>query len=97
MGFENTWKGKNFMWKARNNLFATRKILLVKNIIKDPMCYVCLQDEKTVMHVLWQCPAVNNVWAVVVKPIQKWRIEEGEFLKLWEELSEKLTQLKWRK
>ncbi|XP_035544636.1 uncharacterized protein LOC118348020 [Juglans regia] len=82
---------KNFLWKAGNNLLATRKNLRSKRIVEDSRCPICLQEEETVMHVLWQCPAANDVWSGSVISVQKWRVGEGDLLGLLEELTEKLS------
>ncbi|XP_040988986.1 uncharacterized protein LOC121236609 [Juglans microcarpa x Juglans regia] len=87
-----TGKVRIFMWKARNNLLATRSNLFLKKIVENPLCRICLQDEEIMMHVLWHCSAANDVWVVAHKPIQKWRVNEDDLLNLWEDLTGKLSK-----
>ncbi|KAF5466911.1 hypothetical protein F2P56_016793 [Juglans regia] len=66
--------GDRMIWgpsKKGNNLLATRKNLMTKRIVEDARCPICLQEEETVLHVLWQCPAANDVWSGSVKSVQK--------------------------
>lgn len=41
-----------FLWKARNNILATRKNLFNKKIVENPCCPICQNIEETVLHVL---------------------------------------------
>lgn len=86
-------KIKMFMWRAGNDLLATKKNLFARKIGEDSKCPICLQEDESVMHVLWHCPAANDVWAGFLKTVQKWKIqEEVDLLSLWERLSQKLNK-----
>lgn len=54
---------KLFLWKVGNDLLATKKNLFCKKIIEDPSRPICFKGEESVMHILWQCPAANNIRA----------------------------------
>ncbi|XP_042942922.1 uncharacterized protein LOC122277108 [Carya illinoinensis] len=41
---------KAFLWKAANELLATKKKLYQKKIVKDPICPICHREEELVMH-----------------------------------------------
>ncbi|XP_040997158.1 uncharacterized protein LOC121243156 [Juglans microcarpa x Juglans regia] len=86
-------KMKLFMWKAGNNLLATRVNLFTKKVIENPLYPICLKEEETVMHVLWQCPAARDVWAESHRATQKWGAMETNLLKLWEDLEGKLNKI----
>ncbi|KAF5481319.1 hypothetical protein F2P56_001980 [Juglans regia] len=81
-----------FMWKAGNNLLATRGNLFSKKVIDNPLCPICLRGDETMMHVLWHCPATRDVWAESLRASQKWCVNEAGLLKLWEDLSGKLDK-----
>lgn len=54
-------------------------------------CPICGQEEETAMHVVWQCPAARDVWAVSFKAAQKWPSAEEDFLLLWDKFMDRLT------
>ncbi|KAF5472199.1 hypothetical protein F2P56_008936 [Juglans regia] len=85
-------KVKFFMWKAGNNLLATRVNLFSKKVIENPICPICLKGEETIMHVLWHCPAAGDMWAESHRAIQKWGPLETDLLKLWKDLEGKLNK-----
>jgi hypothetical protein len=53
---------KMFMWRAFQNLLPTRANLYKRKIVKDGNCPCCGQEEENVIHVLWTCPAAQDVW-----------------------------------
>ncbi|KAG6629429.1 hypothetical protein CIPAW_14G084100 [Carya illinoinensis] len=61
------------------------------------MCMICKVEEETVTHVLWRCIAANDIWVDNTIPVQKWSLNESEFMELWKRLSDNLTEaeLKW--
>ncbi|XP_042939333.1 uncharacterized protein LOC122274353 [Carya illinoinensis] len=85
-------KVKTFMWKAGNDLLATKWNLFKRKILDDPLCPTCQTDTETVMHLLWQCPTANVVWTEMTTPIQKWNVAEDDFLSMWGRMKGKLTE-----
>ncbi|XP_041020374.1 uncharacterized protein LOC121261991 [Juglans microcarpa x Juglans regia] len=55
------------------------------------MCPICLREEESVMHAIWECPAATDVWAEQGSPVQKWSVGVKSFYQLWEEVHSKLT------
>jgi hypothetical protein len=53
---------KMFMWRACNDLLPTKCNLLKRKMVKESMCPCCCREEETVVHVLWSCPAAQDVW-----------------------------------
>lgn len=49
------------LWKAGNNLLATKANLYKKKVVEDNLCPICCGEEKIVLHVLWQCPTARDV------------------------------------
>ncbi|XP_042952202.1 uncharacterized protein LOC122289284 [Carya illinoinensis] len=82
------------MWKAGNDLLATRWNLFKRKILNDPLCPICQTDNEIVMHLLWQCPAANAIWTEMIIPIQKWNVAEDDFLSMWGRMKGKLTEPK---
>ncbi|XP_042954550.1 uncharacterized protein LOC122290955 [Carya illinoinensis] len=50
------------------------------------------KDEESVTHVLWECQAANDVWALSLNGVHKWKRGGMEFLQLWEKLLEGLDK-----
>jgi hypothetical protein len=40
-------------------------------VVKDPLCPCCKQEEETIIHVFWTCPAAVDVWGSGPKIFQK--------------------------
>ncbi|KAG7991176.1 hypothetical protein I3843_02G061900 [Carya illinoinensis] len=55
-------------------------------------CLMWSRDEESVTHVLWECQAANDVWALSLNGVHKWKKEGREFLQLWEKLMEGLDK-----
>ncbi|XP_041027010.1 uncharacterized protein LOC121267230 [Juglans microcarpa x Juglans regia] len=80
-----------------NTLSEVPTILRIKESIQkectgDPRCPICLQNEESVVHVLWSCPASTDVWAERGSPVHKWNSNGGGFEELWQEMVRKLRQ-----
>ncbi|XP_040987653.1 uncharacterized protein LOC121235369 [Juglans microcarpa x Juglans regia] len=85
---------KLFLWKATNELLPTKKNLFQRKVVEDPFYPVCLKEEESVIHVLWECPAANDVWKNGLIGVSKWKMEGGDFLGLWERLMGGLDKFK---
>jgi hypothetical protein len=49
--------------KCGEDVHMERKANLFKRGVCDNnLCPICLQEEETVAHVSWGCPAANDVW-----------------------------------
>lgn len=88
---------KTFMWRAGNDLLATKKNLFNIKCSGNSMCSICLGEEETVLHVILQCPAANTIWVDFNSPVQKWKMEEDDLLTLWEKFMNTFstTELEW--
>jgi len=53
---------KMFMWRACNDLLPTKCNLLKRKMMDESVCPYCCREEETVVHVLWSCPAAQDVW-----------------------------------
>lgn len=62
---------KLFLWKAGNDLLATKNNLFCKEIVEYHFYHIYLRGEETVMQVMWQCPMANYVWIEALSPVHK--------------------------
>ncbi|KAF5481359.1 hypothetical protein F2P56_002016 [Juglans regia] len=85
-------KVKIFMWRAMKELLATRVNLSLRKITDSSSCPICKNDDESVMHAIWYCPAAADVWSESDIVIQKWSLYETDLLKLWDSLVEKVSK-----
>ncbi|KAK9997383.1 hypothetical protein SO802_022069 [Lithocarpus litseifolius] len=55
-------KIKNFLWRAVHNALPTNSELTRRCIINDPICSFCSSQGEDVLHALWSCPSLSQVW-----------------------------------
>ncbi|KAF5449696.1 hypothetical protein F2P56_030114 [Juglans regia] len=53
-----------------------------RSIVKEPKCPICLLEVESVMHAIWNCSAVSDVWAEEWSPVKKWWSGEQSFTQL---------------
>lgn len=68
---------KQFLWRAATNSLPTKASLFKKRIGDNANCPICNLESETIMHALWQCPAMNDVWVEKGSAVQKW-LDIGE-------------------
>jgi len=81
---------KNFAWKVGNNLLPTKANLVSKHIEKDSQCPLCLSNDETICHILWECPSSVAVWQECSRWIQKLALEPCEGMDLLQQFISKL-------
>ena len=67
------WKGlwelrvphkiKHFIWRACHNALPTKCNLVRRNIVNSEVCELCNEGQEDVIHALWKCRVVENVWS----------------------------------
>ncbi|KAG6647541.1 hypothetical protein CIPAW_07G085700 [Carya illinoinensis] len=85
-------KVKLFLWKALNGILPMRSILFKRRVIDNSTCPMCSREEETDIYVLWDCPAIVDVWGEDCSPVRKWGRNFGDFTTLWSELQSKLEE-----
>ena len=55
-------KVRNFLWRACRNPIPTKKNLQRRCVVDDPLCRLCSQHEENVLHALWSCLELAQVW-----------------------------------
>ena len=68
----NFWKGiwklkvlgkiKHFLWKSCTNSLPTKVNLLKRTILQEDVCHLCSKNSEDVLHALWGCEKVHQVW-----------------------------------
>lgn len=95
---------KIFLWRACLNVLPTKMNLFKKKIVDNTHCPLCLQENETTEHILWECTAASDVWGQCSKKIQKSRVSHKSlkelmvemFLKLNKEEMEELAVILWK-
>ncbi|KAF5471101.1 hypothetical protein F2P56_011568 [Juglans regia] len=63
-----------FLWRATHESLPTNLNLKRRKIKEDPSCPICRQEPESVMHALWSCSAVMDVWSVSSRGLQKMKV-----------------------
>jgi hypothetical protein len=53
---------KMFLWKAGHNLLPTKANLFHRKVVKEAICPICLTEEETTKHIVWECISARDVW-----------------------------------
>ena len=85
-------KVRNFMWRACSDILPTSANLCRRRIPVASTRTICQQHEKTVAHILWECPLARNVWGMIPGQLQKCNSEATNYYILARQLEEKLTK-----
>jgi hypothetical protein len=62
---------KMFLWRACHNLLPTKVNLFKRGVCESSVCPICLFENETVGHIVWECPAANYVWGGAPIKLQK--------------------------
>ena len=55
-------KIRNFLWRACKNAIPTLNNLKCRCVVEDSKCSLCAQHDEDVIHALWSCPTLAQVW-----------------------------------
>jgi ribonuclease HI len=83
---------KVFMWRACHNILPTKGNLKRRGIGTDDLCQICCQEKETVFHVLWECPAAQDVWGASERVFQKRKTLGTDFMVLVGDLADTLSR-----
>ena len=56
-------KIKHFIWRACHNALPTKCNLVRRNIVNLEVCELCNEGQADVIHALWKCRVVENIWS----------------------------------
>lgn len=82
-------KIKHFLWKACSNALPTNEILLKRRITTEDTCHQCSSLSESVLHTLWDCASLHQVWDMDFHWIDKNKASMGTFKNLVELIFEK--------
>lgn len=52
----------NFLWRAVNNAIPVKTSLVKRQVLSEATCEQCKLQPESVLHALWSCPCLNEVW-----------------------------------
>ena len=55
-------KVRHFLWRACHEALPTRTNLQFRHVIQDPRCANYMETNETVLHALWQCKPIREMW-----------------------------------
>ena len=55
-------KVKNHVWRACRDSLPIKQNLMQRTIITNPLCDRCKLLPETMLHVVWACPKLDEVW-----------------------------------
>ena len=76
-------KIKIFGWRACHGILPTRLNLAKRNIIAETFCPICLQSPENEVHVIWECPVAQDVWAGSRMKLQKCPLGQPDMVQLF--------------
>ncbi|XP_042942726.1 uncharacterized protein LOC122276900 [Carya illinoinensis] len=62
---------KMFIWRACQESLPTQLNLFKTKIVKVPLCPICSREEESILHTLWNCEVVKDVWGQCSMRLQK--------------------------
>ena len=66
----NVNKYRSFQYKLLNRAILTNTTLYLWNVVETPLCSFCKESEETVMHLLFLCPTILDLWTLVKRYIE---------------------------
>jgi hypothetical protein len=89
-------KVKHLIWRAYHETLPTNHQLHRRRIRSSGLCPICLQEDETTLHILWQCPMARNTWALIQGRMQKLPNHGGDFSlfmqKIFSDFSKEATE-----
>lgn len=55
-------KVRNFVWRAAKNAIPVKTNLVKRRVLLEETCDQCKMQPENVLHALWSCPCLNEVW-----------------------------------
>uniref|UniRef100_A0A803QSN3 Reverse transcriptase domain-containing protein n=1 Tax=Cannabis sativa TaxID=3483 RepID=A0A803QSN3_CANSA len=75
-------KVRNFAWRLYNGWIPVNMVLRNRGMKIDPWCCGCGNEEETIEHGIWFCPAIKEIWQhfLLWKTINRWKGETKHML-----------------
>ena len=55
-------KVKNLLWRACKNALPSKTNLVRRQVIPDALCEVCKTHHEDIIHALYLCPLLSDIW-----------------------------------
>ena len=55
-------KVRNFLWRSCHNAIPVKQNLKRRHILYEDVCELCKLESKSVVHALWDCSQLSQVW-----------------------------------
>ncbi|KAF5447865.1 hypothetical protein F2P56_033383 [Juglans regia] len=68
-----------FLWRASHDSLPTNLNLCKRKIRIISVCPICKLESESVLHALWSCPSVQDVWAACSRSLQKMKVSFTSF------------------
>ncbi|KAL0011169.1 hypothetical protein SO802_006277 [Lithocarpus litseifolius] len=85
-------KIKVFGWRACTDILPTRANLVRRKVLTDDKCPICLRESENTIHAIWECVAVQDIWAGSCGKLQKRCSGVADVMQLMECLCDRLTR-----
>ena len=85
-------KIKFFAWRACHEILPTVANMTRRKVLNDDKCSVCTRETESTINALWDCAAVQDIWARSSRKLHKARHCQTNMMHLMEELLERLNQ-----
>ncbi|KAK9999767.1 hypothetical protein SO802_019370 [Lithocarpus litseifolius] len=83
------------MWRACSDSLPMLKKLVQKTIVSSPLCASCLQAPEDVLHALWGCKNLLQVWSSEFKELATANHQFCSFADLFGVLIKNQSNLEW--
>lgn len=64
--------------------------MLKRHVVESSTCTICLKEEETLIHALWEYQSTSSVWGEGLNPLRKWSCKVYSLWELWSLLAEHL-------
>ena len=72
------------MWRAGTNSLPTQANLVRRHVLDDVLCQECKLHSKDVMHALWSCPNLSDVWKVHFEKLKANTVHSSSILEIFD-------------
>ena len=55
-------KVRNFLWRAAKNAIPVKTNLVKWQVLQEEICDHCKVHSEDMVHALWLCPCLNEIW-----------------------------------
>ena len=79
-------KIKIFGWWACHEILPIARNLFRRKVVQENKCQLCMREEESTVHALWDCVAIQDIWYGSIRKLQKTRHEQQDMKQLMVDL-----------